>query len=79
MTASFLLPLMIGIAEGSGRSNINIMKDAFGLVSMVAMMPLITIQIVGLIYKIKLKSGSYSSITSDLTNDDEIIVFPKKM
>ena len=31
------------------------MADAFGIVSMVAMTPLITIQIMGLIYKLKEK------------------------
>ncbi len=75
MTASFILPLIIGICEASGRKNINVMQDAFGLVSMVAMMPLIVIQIVGVLYKYraKLNIGFESS-----ESNDDIIVFKKK-
>lgn len=50
MTATFLLPLAMGACEAVGG---NIISDAFGIVAMVAMTPLITIQIMGLIYKIK--------------------------
>lgn len=50
MTATFLLPFAIGIAESLGR---NVLTDAFGLIAMVATIPLIVIQFVGLIYKIK--------------------------
>jgi len=52
MTAIFMLPFAIGAAKAAGG---NVATDAFGLVAMVAMMPLITIQIMGVIYKIKLK------------------------
>ncbi len=50
MTATFLLPLAMGACEALGG---NIITDAFGIVAMVAMTPLITIQIMGLIFKIK--------------------------
>ena len=50
MTATFLLPFAMGACEASGG---NIITDAFGIVAMVAMTPLITIQIMGLIFKIK--------------------------
>ena len=50
MTATFLLPFAMGACEALGG---NIITDAFGIVSMVAMTPLITIQIMGLIFKIK--------------------------
>ena len=50
MTATFLLPLAMGACEAVGG---NIIKDAFGIVAMVAMTPLITIQIMGLVFKIK--------------------------
>ena len=50
MTATFLLPLTIGACISTG-GNIN--SDAFGTVAMVAMTPLITIQILGVIYKYK--------------------------
>ena len=50
MTATFLLPFAMGACEALGG---NIVADAFGIVSMVAMTPLITIQIMGLIFTIK--------------------------
>ncbi|MBQ3560119.1 MAG: DUF1538 domain-containing protein [Agathobacter sp.] len=50
MTATFLLPFAMGACEALGG---NIITDAFGVVSMVAMTPLITIQTMGLIFRIK--------------------------
>lgn len=50
MTATFMLPFAMGACEAVGG---NILTDAFGLVALVAMMPLITIQIMGLIYVVK--------------------------
>ena len=50
MTATFLLPFAMGACEALGG---NIITDAFGIVSMVAMTPLITIQIMGLVFRIK--------------------------
>ncbi len=50
MTATFLLPFAMGACEALGG---NIITDAFGIVSMVAMTPLITIQTMGLVYTIK--------------------------
>ena len=50
MTATFLLPLAMGACEVIGG---NIMTDAFGVVAMVAMTPLITIQILGVVFRVK--------------------------
>lgn len=50
MTATFLLPMAVGASSALGG---NVLTDAFGLVAMVAMMPLITIQVMGMIYVIK--------------------------
>ena len=50
MTATFLLPFAMGACETLGG---NIITDAFGIVSMVAMTPLITIQTMGLIFRFK--------------------------
>ncbi|MBQ8746510.1 MAG: DUF1538 domain-containing protein [Clostridia bacterium] len=52
MTATFLLPLAMGACDAL--PNGNILTDAFGVVAMVAMTPLIAIQIMGLMYKIKM-------------------------
>ena len=50
MTATFLLPFAIGACTAIGG---DIVADAFGVVAMVAMTPLITIQVLGLIYKLQ--------------------------
>jgi len=54
MTTTFLLPFAVGASAATGG---NIVTDAFGVVSMVAMTPIITIQIMGLIYTLKSKSA----------------------
>ncbi len=50
MTSTFLMPLAVGATYAVGG---NIMTDAFGVIAMVALLPPITIQLLGLIYKIK--------------------------
>ena len=52
MTATFLLPFATGACIAVGG---NVLTDAFGIIAMVAMAPLVTIQALGLIYKIKMK------------------------
>jgi len=52
MAAAFLLPFALGATEVLGG---NMLTDAFGIIGMVAMMPLITVQVVGLVYQIKLR------------------------
>jgi hypothetical protein len=51
MTATFTLPLIIGISEQMPNSSI--LSHAFGLVAIVAMMPPIVIQVMGIVYKMK--------------------------
>ena len=50
MTATFLLPFAMGACGAVGGS---IVTDAFGVVAMVAMTPLITIQALGLVYRFR--------------------------
>ena len=50
-----MLPFAMGACKALGG---NIMLDAFGLVAMVAMMPLITVQNMGLIYVIKTRHAA---------------------
>lgn len=69
MTTSFLLPLIIGICYACGG---NVLTDAFGLVALVAMSPLLTIQILGIIYNYKSKKQSEIP-----TFDETIIEFRK--
>ena len=57
MATTFILPFAIGacaaLNEGAGNLSSIIMTDAFGIVAMIAMTPLITIQVLGLIGKVK--------------------------
>lgn len=50
MTATFLLPFAMGACQAVGG---NIVQDAFGIVAMVAMTPLIAIQLLGAIYQMR--------------------------
>ena len=50
LTATFMLPLAMGACTAAGSS---VMTDAFGIVALVAMMPLITVQVMGGIYVLK--------------------------
>ena len=58
MTATFLLPFAVGACSALGGSVEDIVTNAFGVVAMVAMTPLITIQILGLIYKLKQRNAA---------------------
>ena len=50
LTSAFLLPLAIGASTALGG---NVAADAFGLIALVALTPLITIQILGLLHRKK--------------------------
>lgn len=69
LTATFMLPFAMGACSAIGG---NVMTDAFGLIAMVAMMPLITVQVMGAIAKFR----SHKSVDVDFVSryaDDEII------
>lgn len=71
MTSTFLMPLALGATYAVGG---NIMQDAFGVIAMVAMLPPITVQILGLIYRIKLSLDKKDeAIVSADTGTFEII------
>lgn len=67
MTATFMLPFAIGASTAVGG---NVLTDAFGLVAVVSMMPLITIQIMGVVYKLKLAKAQTESV---VYGDTEVI------
>ncbi len=75
MTATFLLSFAMGACEALGG---NVITDAFGIVAMVAMTPLITIQIMGLIFtikesKLRKETGLQKLAIADTYEDMEII------
>ena len=73
MTATFLLPLAQGACMAVGG---DIVRDSFGVVAMVAMTPLITIQVLGLISRIRSDRTKVKEVLSDawdVFEDDTII------
>ena len=76
MTATFLLPFAMGACEAIGGPD-RIVSDAFGVVAMVAMTPLITIQLLGVEYKIRTKKerAAREAIQARISSytDDDII------
>lgn len=74
MTTTFLLPLCMGACDAVGG---NVMTDAFGVVALVALTPLIAIQIMGMVYQYKLKKADEVAMREDafLDGADEIFEF----
>ncbi|MBR6743911.1 MAG: DUF1538 domain-containing protein [Clostridia bacterium] len=70
MTSTFLMPLAIGATFAVGG---NIMTDAFGVIAMVALLPPNTVQILCLIYKIKLKIAEKEEALEAAANAGEVI------
>jgi hypothetical protein len=71
MTAAFLLPFAVGICKTVGG---DIMTDAFGIIAMVAMMPLITLQIMGMIYGRKLRRAQVLDTAAEALAAEEPVV-----
>lgn len=61
MTATFLLPFAMGASEAVGG---NIITDAFGTIAFVAMTPLVAIQVMGAVYKLKKHIGSRAATSA---------------
>jgi len=58
ITTTFVLAFIYGVAETSGSANVVI--DTFGMIALVAMMPIITLQIIGIMYRLQSKKGGIS-------------------
>ncbi|MDL2253715.1 DUF1538 domain-containing protein [Ruminococcaceae bacterium OttesenSCG-928-I18] len=65
MSAAFVLPFTIGVCTSLGG---NVIMEAFGVVGMIAMIPPITIQIMGVIYQAKLRRAE--KIEKQLEQED---------
>lgn len=75
MTSTFMLPFAVGACEALGG---NVMTDAFGIVALIAMAPLITIQILGLNERrnrAKMLRKFHNEITSI---EDDILFFDEE-
>ena len=66
MTATFLLPFAMGACMTLGG---NVVTDAFGVVTMVAMTPLITIQLLGIMYMWKARRKPETQVRQDTLED----------
>lgn len=71
LTSTFILPFAIGACVAM---NGNILSDAFGIVAMVAMTPLITIQMLGFTAISKKRVGEKLAMKRILDEDDDQII-----
>lgn len=73
LAATFLLPLAMGACEAIGG---NVFTDAFGIVALIALTPVLTIQCFGLVYRLKAKRAEQQSIIP--VAEDSIIIYDKE-
>ena len=72
MATTFILPFAIGACEALGG---DVLTDAFGVVAMIAMTPLIAIQVMGLMGEIKRKKQLAVAKQEILGLDDDMIYY----
>ena len=72
MSTTFILPFAIGACEALGG---NVLTDAFGIVAMIAMTPLIAIQVLGLYGEVKRKKMLAQAKHEILQLDDDMIYY----
>ncbi len=73
MTATFLLPFATGACAAIGG---NILTDAFGMAAFVSMMPLLLIQLVGLVFKLKTKHINRTALATAVHTAEEELGLP---
>ncbi|MDE6001702.1 MAG: DUF1538 domain-containing protein, partial [Clostridia bacterium] len=77
LTSTFILPLIVGACVIINGSPANILTEAFGVVAMVAMTPLITIQALGFKAVMSRKVRNKIAMRRILSADDEQIIYFK--
>ena len=75
LTSSFILPLAIGACVMISGNPQSVLTDAFGVVAMVAMTPLITIQTLGFKAIMSAKVRNKIAMKRILSADDEQIIY----
>ena len=73
LTSTFLLPFAVGAGVALGGAE-SVMSDAFGIVAMVAMTPLITIQVLGFRAVLSKRMREKRAMKKILAADDEQII-----
>ena len=71
MTATFLLPFAMGACDAAEG---NLMTDAFGLVALVAMTPLVTIQLMGLAGRMRRKLA-VQAVRAEIAKADDCVLY----
>ncbi len=71
MTATFLLPFAVGACQAAGG---DLMTDAFGLVAMVAMTPLVTIQLMGLAGRVR-KRLAAEALRLEVARVEDVVLY----
>lgn len=64
MTATFILAFASGVAEATDGADV--LRDGFGMIAMLAMTPLIALQILGLVFKFKSKKNGVKEHDRDV-------------
>jgi hypothetical protein len=74
MTSTFILSFTMGIAQASSGMNgqVSFASQAFGVIALVAMMPLLAIQIMGIIFKMKQRKAARVQVNNKLEVPDEL-------
>ncbi|HKL72807.1 MAG TPA: DUF1538 domain-containing protein [Candidatus Onthovivens sp.] len=76
MASSFVLPLIVGLTTTLYQENANYYKQAFGLIAMITLIPIITIQILGVYQNIAIyKANKVMSLHAYSADDAQIIHF----
>ena len=75
MTSTFLLPLCIGACQKVGG---NAMIDAFGIISLVALTPLIAVQLMGVRYRIKSKGQTVTPKEKPVFYEEGIVLLEEE-
>ena len=76
MTSTFILPFAVGACTALGG---NVMTDAFGIVAMVAMTPLITIQSIGLVSNLRQRARRKQSVEAMELVPDVMVYYEREM
>ncbi len=74
LTSTFILPFAVGVCAGITGGTSNILSNAFGIVAMVAMAPLITIQLLGFKSIVSRKIQDNIAMKRILSAEDEQII-----
>lgn len=75
LTSSFILPMAIGVCVGLNGNADRVLTDAFGIVAMVAMTPLITIQLLGFRAVVAKRMRDSIAQKRIVAADDEQIIY----